>query len=294
MKNTFSYIRNDIDLLEEESLLSHGQLRDLDKVLTFIKKAERDYLNSATASNHDIQKLQSTDEPQDTYLSEQTDLTCSGSEDEISYYTNSMAPEARQMSNLTDTAPTADRYTHDNFLLDSRQPPPINNAKPHSDPEDNATQHTLETRQRPHPRETTSSTAKDNDHFPLQPKIHITTKNPSESLKNHRFNWDGQTLSIKDRPQVPEPPQPSVPKKSIPEVTIITDNPQKFVETHSLSLKDGNLLIEPSYSQSDPPATYIEIASMNTQTRNPEIPYIHLGLSAPNVIHSPVMVPGDA
>ncbi len=178
---------------------------------------------------------------------------------------------------------------------------PTNNATPYFDSEDDAPHYTPEAGRRPRSREMTSASDKAiNDSRLLQkqhqtapirqPTIHIQTNNPAHYVQGHHFSWNGQTLSIKDRRQVIDPPQHSVPEKSIPEVTIITDNPQKFVETHSLSLRDGNLLIKPSNSHPDPPATYIEIASMNTQTRNPEIPYIHLGISAPNGKHSPLML----
>ena len=157
-KNTFSHI----NFLEEESLLSHGELWDLDKILTIIKKAERDYLLSQPASSHDTQNHQITDELQDASSSEQMDLSSSDTEDEVAYRTNPMAPEARHMSHLQEMALTADKDTHDNYLFETHQPTP-----------------------------------------PQQPTIHIQTDNPSDYVKKHSFNWDGEILSIKERSQVP-------------------------------------------------------------------------------------------
>jgi len=157
-KNTFSHI----NFLEEESLLSHGELWDLDKILTFIKKAERDYLLSQPASSHDTQNHQITDELQDASSSEQMDLSSSDTEDEVAYHTNPMAPKARHMSHLQELALTADKDTHDNYLFETHQPTP-----------------------------------------PQQPTIHIQTDNPSDYVKKHSFNWDGEILSIKERSQVP-------------------------------------------------------------------------------------------
>ena len=180
------------------------------------------------------------------------DLSPSDTEDEIAYYMNPTAPENHYMSRPHKVTSTADRDTHDNRLFENQH-------------------------------QTTS---------PHLPAIHNQADNPLDYVKKqkHSFNWDGQTLSIKERSQIQEPPRPPAPKKSIPEENILTDNPWEFLEIHALSLKDRNLIIKPTQTQPEPSPIYIEIASLNTKSRRPEIPYIHLGLSAPNGKHSPVML----
>jgi hypothetical protein len=67
------------------------------------------------------------------------------------------------------------------------------------------------------------------------------------------------------------------------EINIHTDNAQEFLETHNLSFKKGDFIITPTHPEQEQPPTYAKISLMNlTQSRNPEIPYLHLGVSAPD------------
>ena len=110
------------------------------------------------------------------------DLSPSDTEDEIAYYMNPTAPETHYMSRPHEVTSTADRDTHDNRLFENQH-------------------------------QTTS---------PHLPAIHNQADNPLDYVKKqkHSFNWDGQTLSIKERSQIQEPPRPPAPKKSIPEENI--------------------------------------------------------------------------
>jgi len=123
------------------------------------------------------------------------DLYPSDTEDDVAYYTNSIAPETRHRSHPHEMTSTAVKDIHDNYLFENQH-------------------------------QTTS---------PQLPAIHIQADNPSDYVKKHSFNWDGQTLSIKEISQVHEPPRPPAPKKPTLDINILTDNPQEFLETHALS-----------------------------------------------------------